>query len=37
MMLTPIHVENSGRLLGANDHIYLHFTARNCSHPLRRN
>ena len=36
-MLAPIHVENSGQLLGANGPICVHFTARNSSHPLRRN
>jgi len=35
-MLAPIHVENSGRVLGANGPICVHFTIRNCSHPLHR-
>jgi hypothetical protein len=36
-MLAPIHVENSGQLLGANGPICVHFTARTCSNPLRCN
>jgi hypothetical protein len=35
--LAPIHVENFEQLLGANGPICVHFTARNCSYPLRRN
>jgi hypothetical protein len=34
-MLAPIHVENSGQLLGSNGPICVHFNARNCPHPLR--
>jgi hypothetical protein len=36
-MLAPIHVENFEQLLGANGPICVHFTAKNCSYPLRRN
>jgi hypothetical protein len=36
-MLTPVHVENVGRLLGAFGPVRRHFTARNCSDPLQRN
>jgi hypothetical protein len=36
-MLASIHVENFEQLLGANGPICVHFTAKNCSYPLRRN
>ena len=35
-MLTSVHVENSWRLLGANEPNLVHFGRENCSHPLRR-
>ena len=34
-MLTPVHVENDGRLWGASSPIPTQFTATSCSHPLR--
>ena len=35
-MLTSVHVENSGRLLGANEPNLVHLIRENCSHPLHR-
>jgi hypothetical protein len=35
-MLASVHVENSEQLLGANQPISAHLTAKNCSYPLRR-
>jgi hypothetical protein len=35
-MLTPVHVENSERLLGVYGPVREHFTAKNRSYPLRR-
>jgi len=34
--LTSIQVENSGQLLGLDWPFELHFSAKNCSEPLRR-
>jgi hypothetical protein len=34
-MLTSVHVENFGRLLGSNGRVFVHFSRQNCSHPLR--
>jgi hypothetical protein len=36
-MLTPIHVENSGPLLGSNQPVGAHVSDKNGLHPLRRN
>jgi len=36
-MLTSVHVENSGQLLGTNEPNLVHLNRKNCSHPLRRN
>lgn len=36
-MLAPIHVDNSGQLLGTNGPVCVQFTARNSSSPLRCN
>jgi hypothetical protein len=35
-MLTQIHAESSGPLLGSNQPFCAHFTVKNCLHPLRR-
>jgi hypothetical protein len=33
-MLTPIHVENSGPLLGSDQPVHAQSTVRNCQDPL---
>ena len=35
-MLTPVHVENSGPLLGSNRPVCAHFSVKKGPDPLRR-